>query len=87
MYAQLGELLPEIVCQPLAHRIFRGKMPGVDEVQLLCVQKIVVTKIGSDKSIAAQCNSLCDIFAAGAAAHRHTVYGSAAICIAQPIAS
>ena len=43
-------------------------MSGVNEVQLFCIQKIVVTKIGGHKGIAAQCNSLCDIFAAGAAA-------------------
>ena len=43
-------------------------MSGVNEVQLFCVQKIVVTKIRGDKSVAAQCNSLRNIIAAGTAA-------------------
>ena len=62
-------------------------MSGVNEVQLFCIQKIVVTKIGGHKGIAAQCNSLRNIVAASAAAHRHAVYGLAAVGKAQSIAS
>ena len=57
----------------------------IDQIQRLCVQKLMIAQIRGHKGVAAQRDGLTDIVAAGTAPHRHAVDRPAAVHIAQTI--
>ena len=86
-YLHIRELGRQSGCQNGNHRVFRGKMTRVDEVQpqIMGVPELVVLDVGGDKGVAAGIKSLHQSPGAGTAAYGNPVDWPAAIHIPQTL--
>ena len=81
------EGLREIRADRLAHDVLGRIVTGVDEVETVGIEEVVVAQVGGDEGIAALRDGLRDVVAAGAAADGYAMDRLSAVAEPQTAAS